>query len=244
MSTLANAIFRCATATMIALTASALLFATQAQAAFISYSASIPLSDTDWDSSVTINKFNPGLGTLTGIQLTLTGSLLGDVQVENKSRTTARFIDSQLGVTITLMRPDFSTLVVTAPMTSFHDFLAAYDGTTDFGGASGKTHSGITASVTNSFASPPPASDLALFTGSGTITLPVSAVTDSLVSGANLAAIIDTSASATVDVQYQFTLNPPSVRVPEPASLVLLGSGLMAAGAAGRRRKRAAKAAG
>ncbi len=51
-----------------------------------------------------------------------------------------------------------------------------YDGVFDFGGTSGRTFKGLTSSLTATATTPPPTTDLALFTRSRNITLPLTAV--------------------------------------------------------------------
>lgn len=67
------------------------------------------------------------------------------------------------------------------------------------------------------------ASNLALFTGSGTISLPVlaSSVAAAHFSAGNGTAVVTTTASATVTISYNYTPHA----VPEPSSVVLLGMG-------------------
>ncbi|MFO0973080.1 MAG: PEP-CTERM sorting domain-containing protein [Phycisphaerae bacterium] len=196
----------------------ALGFASAANAASISFNDSVPVQPTDFTSSVTVSKFNPALGTLNSIDFKIEGAVEGSIRFESLDASPAT-VSASLAASITLQRPDLSNIVVTTPAFSVMAPLSAYDGVTDFGGTSGATFLGLSGSDTDTFTSPPPASDLALFTGLGNITLPVKATAMSTASGAgNLVALFLTNAGARVMVTYNYT-------VPEPATLALLSFG-------------------
>ena len=95
----------------------------------ICFTSTVPLQSTNWNSTVSIQKFNPNLGTLVSIDFTLTGHSVGSARAESldaqPSTVTLTFQN-----TITLTRPDFSVIVVTIPQAVFMDTLQAYDGTT------------------------------------------------------------------------------------------------------------------
>jgi hypothetical protein len=166
----------------------------------------------------------------------LTGGVQGSIRFESLDEA-ATTISTGLQAMITLKRPDNSTIVVTTPASNFVDNVSSYDGLTDYIGTSGRTYAGLSASANSSKHSPPPNSDLALFTGVGTIFLPVSAIATSYASGSgNLQTIFVTDASAELKVTYTYNDTPP---VPEPSSLALLlmGGGVVALGARRKLRK-------
>jgi hypothetical protein len=199
----------------------AALSAASAQAATISYNDSIPLSSTNWNSSVSIPLFNPGLGTLTSIDFYLEGYVEGSAKFESLDAAPAT-ITMNLAANINLQRPDLSNLAVVLPLAATIDNVTAHDGVIDFGGTSGKTYPMLSDLDSTTTSSPPPLSDLVLFTGIGNILLPVSAMGSSSGSGAgNLLQQFNTSASAFVEVTYHYD-------VPEPATISLLGLGALA----------------
>jgi hypothetical protein len=200
-----------------------------AQTQQVCFTDMIPLTNTNWTNSVTIPKFDAGLGTLTQIDFTLNGNIQGSANVESLD-TSPTVVQLQFAATLTLTRPDMSVIVVTVPLANFFDPLAAFDGTIDFMGPSGMMHPGINAMASNSATSPPPASDIALFTGPagnpGTISLPITAVGSSTANGSgNVITQFMTAAAADVQVCYTYLPNvPPVFQPPTP----VCGSTLMA----------------
>jgi hypothetical protein len=211
--------------------AAATLFssAATAQTQQVCFTDTIPFTNTNWSNAVTIPKFDSGLGTLQQIDFSLTGNIQGSA-AEESTDTSPTVVMLQFQATLTLTRPDLSVIVVTIPLASFNDTLTAFDGTIDFGGTSGMTHPGINATATNMATSPPPASDIALFSGPagnpGTISLPVTGLGTSFASGGgNIITQFMTAASANVQVCYTYLPNvPPVFTAPTPQC----GSTLMA----------------
>lgn len=189
----------------------------------VTYSGSVPLTTTNWSSSISIPKFDPTLGNLTGLTFSLTGYVQGSAKFESLDAAPAT-VTMDVAAQIKLQRPDLTDLVVVLPTVSTSDSVTMFDGTIDFGGTSGKTYAMLSNSKTETFASPPPLSDLALFTGVGNIVLPVAATGMSKGTGAgNLLTQFNTSASADARVKYVYT---PNTAVPEASSVLLALSGL------------------
>ena len=210
--------------------------ASPASAAVITYSAEIPSDQTDFSTTVGIPKFDPTLGTLTSVSFTLFGEVTGDLWVENRNRSNAVTVTSKLEATLTLYHPDNTTIVVTVPRQVFSDTLALYDRTLDFGGTSGRTHAAIDASSSSSSSvtSSLPF-DLALFTGPGSIILPMTANGTSSYDGtSNISFQADPDANGLVTVSYTYSV----ASVPEPMALSLFGVGLAGHGVAVQRRRR------
>lgn len=220
------------------------------------HSASIPATTTNWNNSVSVPRFDPALGTLQSIQFELSGTITGSARVESLDNAAANVSLAFQGQ-LTLTRPDLTQLVVVLPAANFNNTFTAFDGTIDFGGSSGATYPAITATQQNSATSPPPASDLVLFTGPignpGNIVLPVTAAGTSVATGAgNIISQFQQQAEATVRVCYNYVPNVPptftcpglqmaSVGVPmsfqicaqdvDPTDVVTLSVGALPAGA-------------
>ncbi len=192
-------------------TASTALSATAQQTQTQCFTDAIPLQSTNWTNTVSIPKFNANLGTLLSIQFSLTGNVQGTAQAESQDAGPTQ-VTTSFSASIQLTRPDLSLLVVTLPIANFVDNFTAYDGILDFAGASGETHPNINATDTQMVTSPPPLSDLALFTGVGNIILPVAATGASVATGSgNLVTVFQTMASANVQVCYTYQPNTPPV---------------------------------
>ena len=211
----------------------AVVVGSAAQGDSIMYSDSVALSSTNWSSSVTIPKFDPSWGTLISITCQLTGHVEGTAKFESMDNSPAA-VSMNLSAMVKLERPDCSTMVLALPLASTLDCVTAYDGTLDYGGTSGVTHAGLSNTDVQSVTTPPPNSDLALFTGVGNIVLPVVATGTSSGSGAgNLILNFATAASAGVEVTYDYRA------IPEPATMALVGTAGLAL--VGLRRRRSMK---
>lgn len=191
--------------TLLALACSPLL-AGAAFAGQVSFSDSVPVQTTDWTSSVTVSKFDPALGILTGVRIDLDGHIEGSIFFESQDPQ-PQVVTTNLTATIELTRPDASLIVSASPQVTHVDAVGAFDNLTDFGGSSGKTYGNQSQNVVQSHTSPAPRSDLPLFTGAsgnpGTIVLGVRAVGHSSATGSgNIIQGFQTFASALVTVTY------------------------------------------
>jgi hypothetical protein len=178
-------------------------------------------------STVSVPKFNPSLGTLIGINFTLSATSNGAARAENTSSSSSQ-VTLTFQNTVTLTRPDLSVIVVTIPQAVFMDTLGPFDGMIDFGGTSGISHNNLVASDSDMVSSPPPASDLVLFSGAGNIVLPVSAVgTSTAQGGGNVTSQFTSSASADLQVCYQYIPNtPPAFTQPSCGATLMASVGV------------------
>lgn len=219
--------------------AAALIVATlgHAHAADISHdAATIAPTETDWSSFVELQRFDPSLGVLQQVTLTIRGDLSGIASAESLNNRPTR-LTLTLSAELSLVHPDsLVALVSTTPLVSQNFAAAVYDNDTDYGGASGITLSNLTAFSSNS-ATFTDASTLALFTGQGKVQLPFEAWGLSGVSGAgNLDYDFTTYASGGASVSYLYEPSVALPPVPEPGTWALMFAGLGVVGWLARRR--------
>jgi hypothetical protein len=188
----------------------------------ISYSDFVAVQRTNWNKTVSVSQFNPSLGTLDSVLISLQGTVAGSAKFESRDHGPTT-VTMSLQAQVTLSWPNQNNLVVALPLVQTVDNVTVFDGTTDFGGSSGRTYDNLSGSKTESaLLSPPTPTDLAVFLGTGTVTLPVKAEAQSFGTGAgNLIQWFMTDAGADVTVTYDY-------RVPEPAAGALIGLGGLA----------------
>jgi uncharacterized repeat protein (TIGR01451 family) len=148
-------------------------------------------------------QFDPSLGTLTSIDLMITGQITSDIRVENEDPAPAT-ITGEISGTLNISGPDFNTQVTTSSSNKTFN-AAAWDGLSDFAGTSGTDFGAVTVpgSTTVSLNS---SKALADFTGTGTVSISEIARTSSSASGGgNLLAQISSSGSAHLTVVYHYT---------------------------------------
>jgi hypothetical protein len=206
----------------------AALFADQSRADLTTpQTVSVNLQNTNWSNSLVFNKFDSSLGTLNSISLSLSGHVSGTAWAENTSAASST-VNLVIQSIVTLSRSDTTQIITAAPVAASTDNLAAFDGLQNFAGADFVKHTDLNADNTT-LTSLNTAADLALFTGNGLITLPISAGANSFASGpGGLISSFTTLASASATIVYNYTaarvLHDPSP-VPEPASIVLTACG-------------------
>ena len=169
--------------------------------------ATIASAHTSWNQVATVSRFDPALGTLNSITISITTTLTGSFGVESPDAAPTQ-VTSTIAAQLTLRRPDNSDITSVMPGQSFVDNLTAFDGVIDFGGTSGVTHTGI--SVTAGSGVPGSASDLPLFSGPagnpGSIDLQVIAQSTSFTVGAGaIITSFNQQSDAVVVVCYDFT---------------------------------------
>ncbi len=188
----------------------------------------------DWSALISIAKFNPALGNLNSVVFSMTGLVQGSAQVENTSPSSGSDVKLTLASGLTLTRPGGGPALVVATPLSITLFSASvFDGVVDFAGTSGATLSGLLGTKFNS-AHYESAADLALFTGAGSISLPLTAVGDSRASGGgSTISLFATEARGEVTVTYKYS----AAAVPEPRVYGAVGA-LLCVGFAALRRLR------
>jgi hypothetical protein len=164
----------------------------------------VPPTATNFTTTVSVPRFDPAFGTLTGVRVDLAASVQGSFQFENLDASPAA-VTGTTRVRVDVFRPDATLLVSAQPARTTTDSVTGFDGVIDFGGTSGRTLLNLVGSDAASVSLPPPASDLTLFTGPGTLDLQVTGTGTSTAGGtANLATVFNTSAAATLTVTYTY----------------------------------------
>jgi hypothetical protein len=187
----------------------------------ISSTATVPMTATSWSTSVNLQRFDPALGTLTGVFVAVEVHGGGSVQIESQD-TVAVHLTTHVVLPTQVLRPNNSLLVGTDPSGEYVDQAAPFDGIVDFSGPSGFWHTPFDPLATTNVQLTSIA-DRELFTGPsgnpGTIALPVSSMESISVTavGGSLGSTFfgtlhDTlTSSAQVNVTYVYT---PGVGAP------------------------------
>jgi len=200
-----------------------------ANAAVVTFTDSIALATTDWTHNLTLQQFDASLGTLNSVTFSYGGQVSSIFRVESLDAAPAT-VNANASGNLVFGGPISQTLNISG---STSQAVSAFDGTIDFGGTSGAVIGPVVGSDSDTLSL---ISGLAAFIGAGTYDISVAAHGASSASGAgNLISQINTEAMANIAVTYDYTARPP-VTVPEPASMALVGLGMMGL-AALRRRK-------
>lgn len=169
-------------------------------AASITHTATVFPQLTNWSVTNSVPQFDPTLGTLTNVSVSVGANLRNRFRVESRSGLPRSATTTGIG-TITA---NVNGLVASTVITNSHtQKLGAFDGVLDYAGASGfdVTLDGVGQAVTD-------ATDFVPFIGTGNIPLTASAVATGSYSGpGDYRFIINTIASAIVTVTYEFS--PP-----------------------------------
>jgi len=170
--------------------------------------------DTDWADFLNFQKFNNSLGTLTSVKVDLYSDLAGSVALTNYNDDVAN-VPVSLDVSVVLNRPDSSNLVlISAPLFNTNISVAG-------GGGTGGTSNSYLGHNSATYSGP---SDLALFSGVGSINTLITAQANSTVIGDGIDAQFATTAGGYGTVTYTYTAAVPE---PETYGMLLLGLGLM-----------------
>ena len=209
--------------------AGGLAFAVGAQAVVITDDFSVGHQTTELDTTSatgTLDQFDSSLGNLTGVSITLSGESISSALLENTAAQSQRFsFDSVLNWEFEVLAgsENFETAFVTN--------LASTGGTVslDSGVELDLGETTDQGSVTLTFAG----ADLAQFIGAGTVGIGCNTLTGTnfVGGGGNIDNEQTTTAACSGEISYDFEgVAPPPpgpAPVPEPASLWLIGAGLL-----------------
>lgn len=147
-------------------------------------------------------QFNPALGTLTEIDISINGQITSDIRVENMDSSPAVITGTVAG-DLNVTGPDFNQTFATTSQNQTFD-ASAYDGTLDFGGTSGKNFGNVTVPGSSAFTMTS-AGELAAYSGTGNVTIDEEPVANSSATGGgNLDVQIASNGSATITVTYHY----------------------------------------
>ena len=158
---------------------------------------------TAWNDSLAVNQFDPALGTLQSVNITLSGNIVAQFSAENLGAAAATVSVTDTA-TLTLDLPGAGSTETAATPVSDSMSLAAFDGTADFAGASGHVDNltGLNSGQVNQVTD---GADLAAFTGQRVVVLPIAGTSAASIDGpGNLMAALLTEAGGTVSVSYTY----------------------------------------
>jgi len=199
-----------------------------ANALMKTYTDTFELAPTDiTDALLSVQKFDGSLGTLQNVTVGFDGQIIGNARVESEDAEPQTLTFNLSGILKLVEYTDTIDNLFEETVSTSDSFDAtAYDGTLDFGGTSGKTFEGLTATFNgeNVFVDQ---TALDFFTGADNVDFLFSTSTTSRVTGAaNITSSISTKAGATVTVTYKYDDMSGGVSpepTPEPAAILGLG---------------------
>ena len=221
---------------VLSIVALALILAPVAMANTETFSTTIGPTLTNFlGQTGTVAQFDPSLGTLTQVIITLTGGGTTDINVTANNPTSATDF-SQLATSVSMQLTDPTDGAVnpiaaaSGGPTIPYPYLVVTSSTPYDSGVLSMSGTPVNQTLTSSLTS---------FIGLGLVTFDLSAFATTTTSstGGNFTAGQITDASGGVSVEYDY--NPPPTGTPEPGTLTLFGTGLL--GLAGLVRRKFAR---
>jgi hypothetical protein len=191
------------------------VFASSATAAFVEYSTPITAQAVSFSTTFAVQKFDSNMGTLTGITLTLTSNILGQLDIFNATSAAQNFTNASttIPVTVTAVTPDTTTVFANA--TALVGSGVANAGLTSFVGLT------ATAIGSNFVA----VSNWPFYIGLGASTASFTATTPGGLYTGNAAPGVFFGGSGTADglfkIRYDY-LSPSTVPLPNSGAMLLM----------------------
>jgi protocatechuate 3,4-dioxygenase beta subunit len=185
----------------------------------VTKTVTFPATQTNFNLAGTLAQFDPSLGQLQSVEIQHSGSITSEIKVENLSTDSTSQITGNVAGTLNFVAPGVNdNLAISGSAGSFN--AAAYDGTTDFSGASGTSFGQKTASNSDDIMVTDPAA-LAAYTGTGTVNVTENAnATSNATGGGNVEVNVSSTAQATITVIYHYKsagpLLPGTYKVVQP----------------------------
>ncbi|MFN0095448.1 MAG: choice-of-anchor E domain-containing protein [Dehalococcoidia bacterium] len=176
-----------------------------------------PTTTTDWTIAKTLPQFNPALGTLRKVEVTVAATITSTLKAESLDLDEAT-ITGTVGGVVTASGPGGVEAVVSPTLNAGSFEAEPYDGDPDFEGPSGFDFGAKSASNSKTTTVTDP-SQLAAFTGQGNVTFTAAVIaTSKTTGGGNVLNEIHTKASAEVTIIYSYT--PPTCIKPGSYTIV------------------------
>jgi len=167
-----------------------------ANAESIIYTDTVPTRPMRWNDSLTLPRFDPTLGILTSVELTLTGTITGSTSYTNQVNAVTE-VSIEIPANLRLRTPTTGLLNAGGTIFAFTENIGPF-------GSGARSFSG---DVANAITYTAP-DDLAPFVGLGQFTAPVTATSSFIAGGdvGNFDFSVRTRANATALVRYQYTI--------------------------------------
>ncbi|WP_413173650.1 choice-of-anchor E domain-containing protein [Anabaena azotica] len=167
----------------------------------LTYTNSTSFQSLDFaDTPLDIQQFDNSLGTLNSVDLIFTANMISDVSLENLSfQATTVIVDLYIQTELKLD----NQILVSSGLGQIYTYqVASYDGLIDFAGASGRSMTGLTATLSNTQTLN---NNLQAFIGSGNVSFLVSSIgISSMRARGNVIGMISPSTQGIVQVTYNY----------------------------------------
>lgn len=189
-----------------------LAFATPSRADSVTYySSTVANQSVPFSYTLPVQQFNPSLGTLTGVVISVDATVEATISVFNATGGALSFTNATASIPVTVTGPESVTAATTATATQATGIAAP--GVNSYAGVSG-TSTGVTT-----------VSDFTPYVGTGTFDATISSTASNGTYGGTGPVGLyfggTVLAGGKIDVTYTY------VAVPEPASMSLLGIGIV-----------------